>query len=183
MTSNKKDKRESWITAKDLHARLAADPEYQARHSAHEEHFRKVDEERRLDELPVVEEIGAAGLLIESVWDLVNTRERYPEAIPALVKHLAIKTYLPVTRAGIVRSLTVPEARGAPAKEIIRQLRESTKPEEDEFRWTAANALTVAATRDDVAEMEAFLPHAQSPGVAKRLKTAINNAKRRPTPK
>ncbi|MEO0249525.1 MAG: hypothetical protein ABIN58_08295, partial [candidate division WOR-3 bacterium] len=51
-----------------------------------------------------------AGLEVSSVWDLVNTSEPYPEAIPVLIKLLS-QIEEPHMKEGIVRALTVKEAR------------------------------------------------------------------------
>jgi len=62
----------------------------------------------RVEEAPLVAELQAAGLEIQSVGDLINMRERYGTAIPVLLKHLRMP-YSDVVREGIARSLAVAE--------------------------------------------------------------------------
>jgi hypothetical protein len=62
----------------------------------------------RTEGRPIVEDLRAVGLNVESVWDLVNVSTPYPQAIPVLLKHLQLP-YSDRTRAGIARALAVPE--------------------------------------------------------------------------
>ena len=55
---------------------------------------------------PILTDLRAVGCTVESVWDLVNTRDRYPEAIPVLIKHL-LRPYSDRNREGIARALAV----------------------------------------------------------------------------
>lgn len=66
----------------------------------------------RIEEEPLLSELREVGWNCESVWDLVNTSKRYPEAIPVLLKHLQLP-YSDRTREGIARSLAVREAKSA----------------------------------------------------------------------
>jgi hypothetical protein len=83
-----------------------------------EEYLRRRDEEyinRYMQalhqaEAPVVRDLCAAGVRVESVWDLVNTRAQYPAALPILFEHLQ-QPYPPAVKAGIARALAVPEAK------------------------------------------------------------------------
>jgi hypothetical protein len=62
----------------------------------------------RIEEEPILSELREVGWKVQSVWDLVNTSKRYPEAIPVLLKHLQFP-YSDVVIEGIARSLAVPE--------------------------------------------------------------------------
>jgi hypothetical protein len=66
----------------------------------------------RDEEKPTVTELRNLGWNVNSVWDLVNTSDRYELAIPILLKHLALP-YSDRTREGIARALAVPDARYA----------------------------------------------------------------------
>jgi hypothetical protein len=61
-------------------------------------------------EAPLVQELRAAGAQVLSVWDLVNTKDRYPQLIPILFEHLD-QPYPDRVREGIARALAVPESR------------------------------------------------------------------------
>src|SRR5262245_12287422 len=98
--------------------------------------------ESRRAEIPLVAELRAAGVQVQSVWDLVNTRVPYPAAIPILLEHLE-RPYPGMLKEGIARALAVPEARHA-----WPILRGFYKTESD----TGARdglALALSATADD----------------------------------
>jgi hypothetical protein len=81
----------------------------------HPEVARRLAERKVLldrDEAPLLRDLAAAGFSVESVWDLVNRKNPYKEAIPVLLNHIT-KPYLPVIREGIARALAVQEARYA----------------------------------------------------------------------
>lgn len=68
--------------------------------------------ELKLAEAPLVAALRAAGVNVVSVWDLVNTRVRYPRAVPVLLEHLS-KEYPDPIREGIARALATRDARPA----------------------------------------------------------------------
>ena len=47
-----------------------------------------------------------AGFHVESVWDFVNTADKYPAAIPILLRHVNLP-YSKRIKEGIIRALTV----------------------------------------------------------------------------
>lgn len=96
------------MTAGELMDQLANDPEFQARKRAEEEKRVARRRELNLAQRPLVadlEEVGAP--VTESVYDLVNTSEPYPQALPVLVRHLEAGGYPPVIMEGIGRALSV----------------------------------------------------------------------------
>ena len=66
---------------------------------------------RKQDDRKVALALQQAGVEVNSVFDLVNARRAYPQAIPSLLKCLA-EINEPVIKEGVVRALTVKEARG-----------------------------------------------------------------------
>lgn len=97
-------------------------------------------------------EILNAGLRIESINDLMNTSEVYPEAIPILVEHLSKKYNKNVLEA-IVRSVTVKEARGIglPQKLIKLYNKVPLEQEFESLRWAISNAIWFTVTKKDKA--------------------------------
>lgn len=89
----------------------------EGRYDAMVERLRQQEEERlkrsaewRHAERPLVDALRAAGVEVESAWDLVNTSAPYPRALPILLEHLQ-RPYPGPVREGIARALGVPEAR------------------------------------------------------------------------
>ncbi|MEC3876014.1 hypothetical protein [Chryseobacterium salviniae] len=65
--------------------------------------------ELHLETTELLKEIELNGLKVNELWDLVNTREPYPEAVDILTEHLK-KPYHIKNKEGIVRALGVKEA-------------------------------------------------------------------------
>ena len=128
------------MNAAELVAQLEADPEYQARMRKGEAELAPLWEQRRRDEMPLVQELRKAGFQVESVYDFVNTREEYREALPILVRHLDVP-HDPCIREGIIRSLTIKYGGPEVEEALLRQFYSEAHAQ---TRWTLANALKVA---------------------------------------
>jgi hypothetical protein len=101
------------MTLAEHDARLKATGHYDTmleRNRLHELERQKRAEEWRGAEAPLVAELKAAGFVVASVWDLVNTPGTYPTAVPILLEHLP-RQYPAAVREGIARALAVPEAK------------------------------------------------------------------------
>lgn len=92
-------------------------------------------------------ELHDCGIDIESIWDLVNTGYRYPQAIPTLIRLLEADFRNKRHVEGIVRSLAVPEARGRAVEPLIHLFHRTPK-EESSLRWAIGNSVDVTATRE-----------------------------------
>ena len=96
-----------------------------------------------------IRELAEVGLSVESPWDLVNTRQPYRPAVPVLLKWLdRAESEVPAHerakfREGLVRSLTVKEARGVAAPALIREFRRPGVS--SGYRWTTGAALEMVA--------------------------------------
>jgi hypothetical protein len=108
-------------------------------------------EYHRVAEEALIQDLRAVGISVESVWDLVNTRATYPQAVPVLLEHLR-RDNLPVVREGIARALAVPEA--APAWPLLLELfRLEPAGGARDVKWGLAVALAGASTEDVVDTM------------------------------
>jgi hypothetical protein len=129
-------------TAAQLMARLNADPDYVVRKKERDEVFRGQEEKHARAEAPLVQELRAAAITVDSVWDLVNSRNRYPLSIPILLDHLQ-RSYPDALRDGMARALAVPEARYAWSL-LVKLYRE-----ESEKRTKSGLAVALANIADD----------------------------------
>lgn len=100
---------------------------------------------------PLTNEVLEAGIRVASVWDFVNTDEKYPEAIPVLIKHLN-KPYHRAIKEGIVRALAVKEAKGIANKAILEEYHKAPS-DNFHYRWTFGNTMRVIVTEDDLEEL------------------------------
>ncbi len=130
------------MTAAELMKELESDPEWVSRRDARERWRRAQGERFAREEAPLVREIAEAGLIIDSVSDLINARGAYPEAIPVLLRHLKKTDYRPELRDAIARALTVkgyPEILPA----MIDAFREDSEPRLNGPKWAKGNAIEV----------------------------------------
>jgi hypothetical protein len=175
MTSHKKPKRQ---TAQEFMEQLERDPAYLELRRKQEQ--RRQDQEAlyRRDEAALVAALAAVGVKVGSVWDLVNQSGSYPEAIPVLQAFLSERSLLPATREGIVRALTVTEARGVVGHDLLRELRRSTSDAEMEFRWAIANALTVVSEPGMIDEVESLARDEKYKALRRELKATVRRLRR-----
>jgi hypothetical protein len=83
------------------------DPDYRAQvEKVEAERHARVQELRR-DEQPIVADLKDAGVEVSSVWDLVNTADPYPKALPILLEHLQRGGYLDRVMESLGRALAV----------------------------------------------------------------------------
>ncbi len=139
-------------TAAELMAELQADPAYVSERARREEERQQRAAAWRQAEAPLVEELRAAGVAVDSVWDLVNTTAPYPAALPILLEHLE-RPYPDRVREGIARALAVPDASFG-AETLIRLYRQ--EPPETDAKQGLAVALAQAAGEERIDELIAL---------------------------
>jgi hypothetical protein len=155
--SGAKNPRRPKMTAAELMAlkaeRLRTDPAYRAQTEAGAAERQERAEELRRAEQPIVADLRAAGVGVESVWDLVNTSEPYPDALPILLNHLQRGGYPDRVMESLGRALAVKPA--APAWETLRELylKAEGRGEEEGL----AVALAASATADHLEALIALL--------------------------
>jgi len=93
-------------TAKEISEELARNKKHMEMRREGTESLEALEEGLRRDQEPLVKALREVGVSVKSVWDLVNTREPHPAALPVLVEHLS-RSYHPVTLEGIARALAV----------------------------------------------------------------------------
>lgn len=107
----------------------------------------------------VAAELAAVGFKVNGVYDLVNSKRSYKDAIPVLVKLLPSLRETRI-KEGVVRALAVKEAIGEDvARVMIREFKAiepSAPASEQALKWAVANTLSVAA-RDPMLEEVATL--------------------------
>lgn len=140
--------KKDWITASELMAELNADPEYLARKRANEEAHQKLLAQRKEEAAPVVAALQAAGVDVQSIWDLSDGGKSDPRAIPVLFEQLKKQGYPDHVREGIVRALATPYARERWG-ELVDIFEHNTANLPPAIRYVAALALSGAA--DDTA--------------------------------
>jgi hypothetical protein len=163
-----KDKSRAY-TAQEWHDLQMSCPDWVAQQAVRESTRQAAVEFFRVEEEPMIDDLTKVGLNVGSVWDLVNSNKVYPTAIPILLDHLH-RPYHKRIRNGIIRALTVKEAKGLIGDDILDQLTGET---DEENRWALANALTVVADKKNVAAIEALLEDPHFADVGERLKKSL----------
>lgn len=134
---------------------------------------RRLGRRRAVPELEreLVQDLEDVGVVVSDVWDLVNTTERYRAAIPILVEWLDRVDELPPNdarerlREGLIRSLSIRDARPVAAPLMVRQFRTVSL---DPLRWAAGNAIAVVADNMVFADV-ANLVREPSYGTARQM--------------
>jgi hypothetical protein len=181
--------RRKHITAAELLSALNKDPQWLKQNSSIRAKDKLVEDLLAENERPIITALADIGCNVESVWDLVNSNSSYSHAIPVLVEHLG-KPYYERTREGIVRALTVVEARGAVARQLLDELKrqpiaqrnllvlESIETDilpKGDVRWALANAMTVVADKSMVDEISALASDIRYADVKERLNKALKS--------
>lgn len=107
--------------------------------------------EYRKETFDLIAELKEAGLEINDIWELVNTKEPYPEAIDILLKHLP-KQYHDKNKEGIIRALAVKEAKGKATSALINEFNNTPK-EKQNLRWIIGNTIYTTIADEDIASI------------------------------
>jgi HEAT repeat protein len=103
------------------------------------------------EEVVVRDALAEVGLRVSSIWDLVNTSRTYRSAIPTLLDLLG-RVSDPALKEGIVRALTVKEARGIAGPALIAEMKrwaDQSHSGTSSLGWALGNALSEVVTPDD----------------------------------
>lgn len=151
MTSPKKG--QGPMSATEFMAQLEKDEEYQRQKATFDAELQQRMDSLRTAEEPIVAELRSSGVQVESVWDLVNTAQPYPEALPVLMAHLERGGYPDRVMEGLGRALAV---RPAVAFWVRLKARYVTPRSPGEEYGTAV-ALAACATEARVDDLVDFL--------------------------
>jgi hypothetical protein len=135
-------------TAAELMAGLQQNPQFVARQKLREEQESKRLEELREEQRDLLADLNNLGVSASSVWDLVNSDEKYPAAVPLLVRHLSLPYNRPV-KEGIIRALTVEYAGPAALRELLKEYQKQNDDSETSLKWVLGNAIATVAESSD----------------------------------
>jgi hypothetical protein len=98
------------VGATEFMMQLAQDKDYQRGKAAFDAELQERANALRAAEQPVVASLRSIGVQVDSVWDLVNTSEPYPAALPVLMEHLERGGYPDRVMESLGRALAVKPA-------------------------------------------------------------------------
>ena len=151
MTGRKR--RSDAMSATEFMAQLEEDTEYQRKKAAFDAELEERASVLRAAEQPIVAALRRAGAQIDSVWDLVNTAEPYPVALPVLIAHLERGGYPDRVMESLGRALAVKPAVAYWDRLKALYLAPRSTGEED----GAAVALAACATGAQLDDLIGFL--------------------------
>lgn len=99
-------------------------------------------------------ELAKIGIVVNNIYDLVNSNNRYPAAIPVLLELLQEGIQSLGIKEGIIRALAVKEAKGRTGSVLITEYNRLPK-DEMLVRWAIGNTLYRTIVEDNV---ESILP-------------------------
>ena len=164
------------LTAAELMASLHKNREFIARQADQDQQRKELERSLQAEEEPLVQALAAAGIVVSSVWELVNSAQQYPSAIPVLIKHLKTP-YHPKIREGIARALTVPEAKPRAAHALIEAFQHEPDGADSGVKWALANALTVVADDSVLDDLIALVQDKRHGASRTVLTLALSNMK------
>ena len=138
------------VTAAELMKQLESDPNWVRQRDEREATRQQAERMLAANEEPLVADLRSAGLNVESVYDLVNSANKYDAAIAILADHLKRKYHKRI-REGIIRALSLPAAREEVGQSLIEMF--SLEPDEH-MRFVIANALSQMVAFADVSQAE-----------------------------
>jgi hypothetical protein len=133
--------------------KLRTDPDYRAKVEAVEAERSERVRALREAERPIVADLNRAGVSVASVWDLVNTSDPYPAALPILLDHLEHGGYPDRVMESLGRALAVKPSVAWWGRLKALYLAARNPGEED----GTAVALAACATRDQLDDLIGFL--------------------------
>jgi len=109
-------------------------------------------DERLAEDRRVAGVISRTGVPVTSVFDLVNRAEPYPAAIPVLLALLDQGISDDWIAEGVVRALTVREARESAPRRLL-QFFLAQPPEKASLKWAVGNALYELRTNEFASDL------------------------------
>lgn len=135
----------------------------------------RLESERAKEFSDLISELKNKNIVIKSIWDLVNTKEKYPQAIDVLLKYLP-RIHNEKNKEGIIRALTVKEAKGLASAALIKEY-ELTPKEKDGLRWVIGNAIATVMTLQDVNWMISAVMDKSNAGSRRQLIRGLGTVK------
>jgi HEAT repeat protein len=134
---------------------------------------------RELEDARVALALKRDGIEVSSVFDLVNAKDAYPKAIPVLMKCLG-EVQEPWIKEGIVRALTVKEARGIAEDTLLdefQKIQPDEPPPKQMLKWATGNALSVVGTDKSFGRLAALVRDKRHGKAREMLAVTLGNMK------
>ncbi len=115
----------------------------------------------------IKQQLGEIGVVVESIYDLVNISQPYPKAIPVLLSLLENGIENIRLREGVIRALAVKEARGKAGQILLKEFYR-TPLNQTFLLWVIGNSMEVVITKDEVNQVLEIVKD-KSYGIARQM--------------
>lgn len=112
-------------------------------------------------------ELLKAGIVVNDIYDLVNTKKSYESAIPILLDVLEQGIEDNTTKEGVIRALAVKAAIGIASPILIKEYNRIPKGETI-LRWVIGNTIFTTITEEDTEEILAIVQDATN-GISRQM--------------
>lgn len=102
-----------------------------------------------ISENKVNEELGKVGVIVNDIFDLVNSNKPYPNAIPVLINLLKEGISNDVVKEGVIRALAVKEAKGKAGEILIEEYKKTPK-DKIMLLWVIGNTMEVVISENEI---------------------------------
>lgn len=123
---------------------------------------------------PLIEELAAHGLRVDTVGELRHRGMDYAKAVPSLIRWLP-QISDGAVKEDIVRSLSVPWAKPMAAAPLIEEFTRANDPTGDGIRWAIANGLAVVADESVLEELAGLVRDRRNGKAREMLALALAN--------
>lgn len=155
---------------------LAGKPKSQEEIKETLELAKKIELERAKEYTGLIKELSDIGIEVNTIWDLVNTKSKYPIAIPILLKYLLLIN-LDKNKEGIVRALTIPEAKGVASTALIYEY-VKTPVSKENLRWIMGNAIKLTLTDNELKKVFPIVKDKKNGISREMIVLALGNTKK-----
>lgn len=93
--------------------------------------------------------LSKVGIEIKDIYELVNSKKTYPDAIPVLVSTLTSGIEEDNLKEGVIRALAVKEAKGKIGSILIDEFHMTSK-DKPLLRWAIGNTMEVVIGKEDL---------------------------------
>lgn len=105
-----------------------------------------------IDKNKLVKKFRDKGIIINDIFDLVNSDESCPKAIPVLLELLNANVSDDTLKEGIIRALAVKEAKGIAGKFLISEFKR-TPIQKMMLLWAIGSTMDVVMSEEDIDEV------------------------------
>jgi HEAT repeat protein len=115
----------------------------------------------------IINELSKVGIKVNDIYDLVNCKHSYSNAIPVLINLLKKGIVSTKLKEGVIRALAVKEAKGKVGKILIEEFYKTPK-EDIMLLWTIGNTMEVVISEDNIEDVIKIISNKKN-GISRQM--------------